>query len=106
MAVQPGTLTVIIVVALAVALAWVVLVTGSYRVLGPVRQRGLAQAGVILALAVLCLLVRRTAGRGRAVRVPAARPGDQPLPGRGPNSGLAAGRTAAAATAVRAAGAG
>jgi len=57
MAVQPGTLTVIIVVALAVALAWVVLVTGSYRVLGPVRQRGLAQAGVIIGLSVLSLLV-------------------------------------------------
>ena len=57
MAVQPGWLTVVIVVALAVALAWVVLVTGSYRVLGPVRQTGLAQVGVILGLAVLSLLV-------------------------------------------------
>jgi len=37
MAVRPGWLTIVIVVALAVALAWVVLVTGSYRVLGPVR---------------------------------------------------------------------
>ena len=57
MAVRPGWLTVVIVVALVVALAWVVLVTGSYRVLGPVRQTGIAQAGVILALTVLSLLV-------------------------------------------------
>src|SRR6185436_7202269 len=57
MAVRPGWLTIVIVVALAVALAWVVLVTGSYRVLGPVRQTGVAQVGVILALTVLSLLV-------------------------------------------------
>lgn len=57
LAVQPGWLTVIIGVALAVALAWVVLVTGSYRVLGPVRTTGLAQVAVIVGLAVLSLLV-------------------------------------------------
>src|SRR5512133_2371329 len=57
MAVRPGWLTVVIVVALIVAVAWVVLVTGSYRVLGPVRQTGLAQVGVILGLTVLSLLV-------------------------------------------------
>ncbi len=57
MAVRPGWLTVVIVVALVVAVAWVVLVTGSYRVLGPVRQTGIAQAGVILGLSVLSLLV-------------------------------------------------
>ena len=51
MAVQPGWLTIVIVIALALALAWVVLVTGSYRVLGPVRQTGVAQVGVILGLA-------------------------------------------------------
>jgi LCP family protein required for cell wall assembly len=57
LAVQPGWLTVIIVGALVVALAWVVLVTGSYRVLGPVRTTGLAQVAVILGLALLSLLV-------------------------------------------------
>jgi LCP family protein required for cell wall assembly len=57
LAVRPGWLTVVIVLALVLALAWVVLVTGSYRVLGPVRQTGLAQVGVILALSVLSLLV-------------------------------------------------
>jgi LCP family protein required for cell wall assembly len=56
-AVQPGWLTVIIAAALVVAVAWVVLVTGSYRVLGPVRATGIAQVGVILGLAVLSLLV-------------------------------------------------
>src|SRR3954453_12196998 len=39
-AVRPGWLTVVIAVALIVAVAWVVLVTGSYRVLGPVRTTG------------------------------------------------------------------
>jgi polyisoprenyl-teichoic acid--peptidoglycan teichoic acid transferase len=57
LAVQPGWLTVIIAAALVVALAWVVLVTGSYRVLGPVRTTGLTQVAVILGLAVLSLLV-------------------------------------------------
>ena len=57
LAVRPGWLTVVIAVALVLALAGVVLVTGSYRVLGPVRQTGIAQAGVILGLAVLSLLV-------------------------------------------------
>jgi polyisoprenyl-teichoic acid--peptidoglycan teichoic acid transferase len=57
LAVQPGWLTVIIAGALVVALAWVVLVTGSYRVLGPVRTTGVAQVAVILGLAVLSLLV-------------------------------------------------
>lgn len=57
LAVEPGWLTVIIAGALIVAVAWVVLVTGSYRVLGPVRTTGLAQVGVILGLAVLSLLV-------------------------------------------------
>lgn len=57
LAVQPGWLTVIIAGALVVALAWVVLVTGSYRVLGPVRTTGMAQVAVILGLALLSLLV-------------------------------------------------
>lgn len=57
MAVRPGWLAVVIAVALAVAVAWVVLVTGSYRVLGPVRTTGIAQAGTILGLTVLSLLV-------------------------------------------------
>jgi polyisoprenyl-teichoic acid--peptidoglycan teichoic acid transferase len=57
LAVQPGWLTVIIGGALVLALAWVVLVTGSYRVLGPVRTTGLAQVAVIVGLAVLSLLV-------------------------------------------------
>jgi LCP family protein required for cell wall assembly len=57
LAVQPGWLTVIIGGALVVALAWVVLVTGSYRVLGPVRTTGVAQVAVILGLAALSLLV-------------------------------------------------
>jgi LCP family protein required for cell wall assembly len=56
-AVQPGWLTVVIAVALIIAVAWVVLVTGSYRVLGPVHTTGVAQVGVILGLAVLSLLV-------------------------------------------------
>ena len=57
LAVRPGWLAVVIGVALAVALAAVVLVTGSYRVLGPVRTTGVAQVGVVLALAALSLLV-------------------------------------------------
>jgi LCP family protein required for cell wall assembly len=57
LAVEPGWLNVIIAGALILALAWVVLVTGSYRVLGPVRTTGLAQVAVILGLAVLSLLV-------------------------------------------------
>ena len=57
LAVQPGWLTVIIAAALVVALAWVVLVTGSYRVLGPVRTTGMAQVAVIVGLAALSLLV-------------------------------------------------
>ncbi|HVH24227.1 MAG TPA: LCP family protein [Pseudonocardia sp.] len=57
LAVRPGWLAAVIAAALAVALAWVVLVTGSYRVLGPVRTTGIAHAGVVLGLAVLSLLV-------------------------------------------------
>ena len=57
LAVRPGWLTGVIVVSLLVALAWVVLVTGSYRVLGPVRTFGASHAGVVLGLAVLSLLV-------------------------------------------------
>src|SRR5918993_1836654 len=57
LAVRPGWLAAVIAGALVVALAWVVLVTGSYRVLGPVRSTGLAQVGVVLTLAVLSLLV-------------------------------------------------
>lgn len=57
LAVRPGWLAVVIAASLVIAFAWVVLVTGSYRVLGPVRTTGLAQAGVILGLAVLSLLV-------------------------------------------------
>ncbi len=57
LAVRPGWLAMVIGVSLAVALAWVVLVTGSYRVLGPVRSTGVAQVGVVLTLAVLSLLV-------------------------------------------------
>ncbi len=57
LAVQPGWLTVVIVAALIIAVAWVVLVTGSYRVLGPVRTTGAAQVAVIVGLAALSLLV-------------------------------------------------
>lgn len=57
LAVRPGWLAVVIATSLLVALAWVVLVTGSYRVLGPVRSTGVAQAGVVLTLAVLSVLV-------------------------------------------------
>jgi LCP family protein required for cell wall assembly len=57
LAVEPKWLTVIIAGALVVALAWVVLVTGSYRVLGPVRTTGVAQVAVIVGLAALSLLV-------------------------------------------------
>lgn len=57
LAVRPGWLAALIAASLAVALAWVVLVTGSYRVLGPVRSTGIAQVGVVLTLAVLSVLV-------------------------------------------------
>jgi len=57
LAVRPGWLAVVIAASLAVALAWVALVTGSYRVLGPVRTTGIAHAGVVLGLTVLSLLV-------------------------------------------------
>lgn len=57
LAVRPGWLALVIGVALVVAVAWVVLVTGSYRVLGPVRTTGVAQAGTIVGLAVLSVLV-------------------------------------------------
>ncbi|MFL6130502.1 MAG: LCP family protein [Mycobacteriales bacterium] len=57
LAVRPGWLAVVIGASLALALAWVILVTGSYRVLGPVRTTGVAHAGVVLGLAVLSLLV-------------------------------------------------
>ncbi len=57
LAVRPGWLTAVIALALAFALAWVVLVTGSYRVLGPARKTGVARVGVVLGLAVLSLLV-------------------------------------------------
>ncbi len=57
LAVRPGWLAAVIAVSLVVALAWIVLVTGSYRVLGPVRSTGVAQVGVVLGLAVLSLLV-------------------------------------------------
>lgn len=56
-AVRPGWLAAVIAGALAVALAWVVLVIASYRVLSPVRTAGVAHAGVMLGLAVLSLLV-------------------------------------------------
>jgi len=57
LAVRPSWLAAVIGGSLAVALAWVVLVTASYRVLGPVRPAGLVQAGAVLVLAVLSLLV-------------------------------------------------
>jgi LCP family protein required for cell wall assembly len=57
LAVRPGWLAAVTAGALALALAWVVLVTGSYRVLGPVRTSGATHAGVVLGLAVLSLLV-------------------------------------------------
>ena len=90
LAVRPGWLAMVIGVSLAVALAWVVLVTGSYRVLGPVRSTGVAQVGVVLTLAVLSLLVAAPPVGGGPLRVPAAGPHHRPLPGR-PNGGLAAG---------------
>jgi polyisoprenyl-teichoic acid--peptidoglycan teichoic acid transferase len=57
LAVRPGWLSVIIAVALVLAVSWVVLVTGSYRVLGPVRTTGWEHVAVVLGLAVLSLLV-------------------------------------------------
>jgi LCP family protein required for cell wall assembly len=57
LAVRPGWLAIVIILSLAVAMAWVLLVTGSYRVLGPVRTTGIPHAGVVLGLAVLSLLV-------------------------------------------------
>jgi len=57
LAVRPGWLAVVIGSALVLAVAWVVLVTGSYRVLGPVRTTGIAQVGTILGLALLSVLV-------------------------------------------------
>jgi LCP family protein required for cell wall assembly len=57
LAVRPGQLTLVIAVALTLAVAWVVLVTGSYRVLGPVRSTGWAQVAVIVGLTALSLLV-------------------------------------------------
>ena len=92
MAVRPGWLTVVIVVALVIALAWVVLVTGSYRVLGPVRTTGVAHAGVILGLTVLSLLV---AAPPVAVARYAYLQRDlvtNLFPDEDPNAGLAAGR--------------
>jgi LCP family protein required for cell wall assembly len=95
-AVRPGWLSVVIAVALVIAVAWVVLVTGSYRVLGPVRQTGVAQAGVILGLAVLSLLV---AAPPVAVARYAYLQRDlvtNLFPDEDPNSGLAAGKDGAA----------
>lgn len=57
LAVRPGWLSVVIAGALVLAIAWVVLVTGSYRVLGPVRTTGVAQAAVILGLTAISVLV-------------------------------------------------
>jgi LCP family protein required for cell wall assembly len=57
LAVRPGWLAVLIGSALVLAVAWVVLVTGSYRVLGPVRTTGIAQVGTVLGLTVLSVLV-------------------------------------------------
>jgi polyisoprenyl-teichoic acid--peptidoglycan teichoic acid transferase len=57
LAVRPGWLAGLIGGSLVVALAWVVLVTGSYRVLGPVRTSGITHAGVVLGLTVLSVLV-------------------------------------------------
>lgn len=57
LAVRPGWLGALIAASLALALAWVLLVTSSYRALGPERTTGVAHAGVILGLAVLSLLV-------------------------------------------------
>ena len=56
LAVRPGALALVIAGALAIALAWVVLITGSYRVLNPARVDGLGTAGIVAGLAVLCLL--------------------------------------------------
>jgi LCP family protein required for cell wall assembly len=99
-AVRPGWLTVVIAVALLLALAWVVLVTGSYRVLGPVRQTGIAQAGVILGLAVLSLLV---AAPPVAVARYAYLQRDlvtNLFPDEDPNTGLAAGKNGGGSTDV------
>lgn len=57
LAVRPGWLAVLIGAALILAVAWVVLVTGSYRVLGPVRTTGAAQVATILGLTALSVLV-------------------------------------------------
>jgi polyisoprenyl-teichoic acid--peptidoglycan teichoic acid transferase len=100
LAVRPGWLSVVIAVALVLALAWVVLVTGSYRVLGPVRQTGIAQAGVILGLAVLSLLV---AAPPVAVARYAYLQRDlvtNLFPDEDPNTGLAAGKNGGGSTEV------
>ena len=57
LAVRPDRLTAVIAVALAVAVAWMVLVTASYRVLDPRPATGVAQAAVILTLAGLSVAV-------------------------------------------------
>lgn len=57
LAVRPGRLSMVIAGALILAVAWVVLVTGSYRVLGPVRTTGIAQVAVILGLTAISVLV-------------------------------------------------
>jgi LCP family protein required for cell wall assembly len=57
LAVRPGWLSVVIAGALVLAVAWVVLVTGSYRVLGPVRTTGVAQAAVVVGLTAISVLV-------------------------------------------------
>lgn len=57
LAVRPGWLALVIAVALLLALAWIVLVTGSFRVLNPARTAGAGRVGVTVGLAVLSLLV-------------------------------------------------
>jgi LCP family protein required for cell wall assembly len=57
LAVRPGWLAAVVIGALVVALAGVVLVTGSYRVLNPARTAGAGRAAVVVVLAVLCVLV-------------------------------------------------
>jgi LCP family protein required for cell wall assembly len=56
-ALRPGALASIILVAVGLALIWIVLVNGSFRVLNPARTHGAGKAGVVLVLTVLSLLV-------------------------------------------------
>ena len=57
LAVRPGALASVIMLAAALALIWIVLVNGSFRVLNPARTRGAAKVGVVVTLTALSVLV-------------------------------------------------